>query len=57
MACEHERIECTNCVKKCLICGAVLPADFIPGKHAPETETPTDGEKTAKKATRKKAVK
>lgn len=53
MACAHERIECVNCVKKCLICGAVLPADFIPGKAEPEREPETQ-EAPKKRAVKKK---
>lgn len=38
MACKHERIQCVNCVKSCLICGEILPADFLPGKSTPKVE-------------------
>ena len=59
--CLHERIQCVNCVKSCLICGAKLPADFIPGKPTPApvkaAETPENEPKTAKKTTRKKVTK
>ena len=56
MACNHEQIKCENCVKSCLICGEILPADFIQGKHQPPAEkaaeTPENG---VKKRTRKGA--
>lgn len=58
MACKHERIRCTNCVKYCLDCGVELPNGYVPGKPdtAPETE-----QKTAKtggrRATGKKVTK
>lgn len=29
MSCKHERIKSENCVLTCMICGAVLPADFF----------------------------
>ena len=49
MACKHEQIKCVNCVKSCLICGEILPADFLPGKSTPKAEkaaeTPENGEK------------
>lgn len=38
MACKHELIKCTNCVKSCIICGEILPADFKPGKSKPKAE-------------------
>lgn len=61
MACLHEEIRCTNCVKYCLKCGAELPSDFIPGKHidppVEAAETPVKAEKTAKRKTTKKVVK
>ena len=38
MACKHELIKCTNCVKSCIICGEILPADFLPGKSKPKAE-------------------
>lgn len=57
MECTHDAIRCTNCVKFCLKCGKELPADFIPGKHTPQAETPVNGQETPKKATRKKGVK
>lgn len=56
MSCNHERIKCVNCVKTCLICGAELPKDFIPGAPAQASETPVKAEKTAKKTTRKKVT-
>lgn len=40
MACKHEQIKCVNCVKSCLICGEILPADFKPGKSKPKADTP-----------------
>lgn len=52
MTCLHERIKSVNCEKSCLICGAKLPADFIPGKATKADEKPAEGE--TKKATRKK---
>lgn len=61
MACTHEKIRCTNCVKYCLVCGEKLPADFVPGKSTPATESvvksPENGEKTASKRTSRKAAK
>ena len=38
MACKHELIKCTNCVKSCIICGEILPADFLPGKTKPKAD-------------------
>lgn len=53
MACNHERIKCVNCVKSCLICGEILPADFLPGKSKPKAEkaeeTPENAVKTEEK--------
>lgn len=50
MACKHEQIKCVNCVKSCLICGEILPADFLPGKSKPKAEkaaeTPENGVKS-----------
>ena len=54
MDCKHESYKCVNCVKTCLICGAELPKDFIPGKAPEAAETP---EKAVKKQTRKKVAK
>lgn len=59
MICLHPQIKCVNCVKSCLICGAKLPSDFIPGKSITEpveaAETPVEGQK--KKTARKKVTK
>ena len=56
MACKHELIKCTNCVKSCIICGEILPEDFLPGKSKPKAEkaaeTPENG---GKKETEKPA--
>lgn len=53
MACKHEQIKCVNCVKSCLICGEILPADFLPGKSKPKeekaAETPENDVKTEAK--------
>ena len=61
MECKHEEIMCRNCVKICLKCGKELPADFGTNKPVPKAkeaaETPVNGEKTAKKTTRKKVTK
>ena len=61
MACTHEQIKCVNCVKICLKCGEKLPADFVPGKSTPATESgaklPENGEKTASKRTGRKGAK
>lgn len=59
MACNHERIKSVNCVISCVLCGEILPADFLTGKHPHEgqkaAETPENAVKTeAKKTTRKK---
>ena len=55
MACTHDEIRNTNCVKYCLKCGVKLPADFIPGKSTPEPEQAEETpEKGQKKRTRKK---
>ena len=29
MACNHERIKSENCVISCMICGKVLPLDYL----------------------------
>lgn len=59
MACTHDRIKCVNCVKYCITCGVKLPADYKPGKDTPEQDkaakTPTEGQKTAKRTSRKGA--
>ena len=57
--CLHEKIKCVNCEKICLLCGAKLPADFIPGKSTPMVEEVAENaaeaaEKPGKRATRKK---
>ena len=58
MTCLHERIQSVNCEKSCLICGAKLPADFIPGKPTPgavkAAEIPAEAQETTPKKTRKK---
>lgn len=38
MSCKHERIKSENCVLTCMICGAVLPADFF----TKQAEKPTE---------------
>ena len=54
MTCKHERIKSVNCRIFCDICGAELPAGFIPGKHTPEPEQAAEpAEKPAKKAATK----
>ena len=57
MACNHDRIRCTNGVFFCDICGAELPAGVQTGKPAPAQEAPGNGQETPKKTTRKKGVK
>lgn len=53
MACNHERIKSENCVISCLLCGKVLPLDYLvaskriqaqngtktPEKPAPDIQT------------------
>lgn len=60
MECNHERIKSVNCRIFCDICGAELPADFMPGKSTPApdkaAETPENGGKTATKRTSRKKV-
>ena len=40
MDCTHDRLECTNDVLRCMVCGAVLPLEYLarrnkpPGVHA-----------------------
>ena len=38
MGCRHERLECTNNVLRCAICGAVLPLAML--KPHPSTAAP-----------------
>ena len=49
MGCEHRRIISTNCVVKCLDCGAVLSADFLTvqtaQKQAVQAENAQEGVK------------
>ena len=33
MACNHERIKSENCVISCLLCGKVLPLDWLVAKE------------------------
>ena len=58
MECNHGRIKSVNCRIYCDICGAELPVDFVPGKDSTTTkqaaETPTEGQETPKKTTRKR---
>ena len=61
MACNHERIKSENCVISCLLCGEILPEDFLTKKNTPKAEktaeTPEKAQETAKKTTRKKVTK
>ena len=57
MACKHEQIKCVNCVKSCLICGEILPADFLPGKSPKAEKAAETPEKAAKKTTSRKGAK
>ena len=40
MNCKHEHIKCVNCVKYCILCGAELPPDFVPGAVEKPQEEP-----------------
>ena len=61
MACKHERIKSENCVISCLLCGEILPSDFLTKKNTSETEkaaeTPEKPQETATKKTTRKKVK
>ena len=61
MGCNHERIKSVNCVISCVLCGEILPADFLTGKHSTEqkeaAETPKNAVKTETKKTTRKNVK
>ena len=49
MACNHERIKSENCVISCLLCGKVLPLDWLVAKEriaAQEAEKPATEIKT-----------
>ena len=49
MACNHERIKSENCVISCLLCGKILPIDYLVAREriaaqkaenpAPEAQT------------------
>lgn len=54
MACNHERLVCTDNVLVCKLCGAVLPLSVLGG------ETPAENKNAAeapKKAVKRKAKK
>ena len=61
MVCNHERIKSENCVISCLLCGEILPADFLTKKNPPKAEkaeeTPVKPQETEIKKTTRKKVK
>lgn len=38
MACNHERIQSVNCVISCVLCGKILPSDYLTNKKTPAQE-------------------
>ena len=59
MACKHERIKRENCVISCLLCGEILPIDYLVGKERiaaqKAAETPVEAQKeTPKRGGRRK---
>ena len=57
MACNHERIKSENCVISCLLCGEILPADFLTKKNPPKAEKAAETPEKAQKTTTRKKVK
>lgn len=69
MACLHERIKSENCVISCLLCGKILPIDYLVAREriqaqkaaepAPEVKTgenpsePVEAEETPEKGQKK----
>ena len=51
MACNHERIKSVNCVISCVLCGEILPIDYLVGKDRiaaqKSAEQPVEGQETA----------
>lgn len=57
MACNHESIKSENCVISCLLCGEILPADFLTKKNPPKAEKAAETPEKAQKTTTRKKVK
>ena len=55
MACNHERIKSVNCVISCVLCGEILPIDYLVGKDRiaaqKAAETPVEGQEKAQEET------
>ena len=49
MACNHERVRCTDNVFYCLDCGAVVSREVKAEKNTTEVAKPAEGRKTAYK--------
>ena len=59
MACKHERIKSENCVISCLLCGEILPIDYLVAKDRIKAQNAEEkaAEDTPKKSTGRKKVK
>ena len=58
MACKHERIKSENCVISCLLCGEILPIDYLVGKERiaaqKAAEKPVEAQETSSDTAPKK---
>ena len=56
MSCEHKRIKSENCVISCMVCGAILPIDYIVAKEriAAQKDAEAPAEAQTKQTKRRK---
>ena len=54
MACNHDRLCCTNNVFYCVICGAQVPSPFEAEQNTPAQEKPAEAPKRGGKRGGKK---
>lgn len=54
MACNHEKLKCTDNVLRCKLCGAVLPLSVLSGETPAENKNAAEGKITASKRKGKK---
>ena len=58
MECKHERIKSENCVISCVLCGKILPIDYLVGKdriaQQKAAEPPAEGQETVAESAPKK---
>ena len=56
MACNHERLVCTDNVLRCALCGAVLPLSMLDGETPAQKEKPAEAKIKPSKSKGKKEV-